>query len=176
MAIQIELIKLTNWRKKLAPNTTLRLNVTERLKGTALNVNHRFIYILFLFPLNLKNKRSTDKSSETRTIWQKRTLTTSYEWKSLFHSFCCWTGNWWKSHTITFSWLWKQKRKKSRRKLFRKSLGKKLKEGDIIPATSISQEENIPLQASFIDEILDINMEDRNKQCSLFMNQWKLYL
>ena len=65
----------------------------------------------------------------------------------------------------------KAKKKKSRRKLFRKSLEKKLKEGDIIPATSISQEENIPLQASFIDEILDINMEDRNKQCNLFMNQ-----
>ena len=65
----------------------------------------------------------------------------------------------------------KAKKKKSRRKLFRKSLEKKLKEGDIIPATSISQEENIPLRASFIDEILDINMEDRNKQCNLFMNQ-----
>ena len=54
MAIQIELIKLTNGRKKLAPNTTLRLNVTARLKGTALNVNHRFH--LHTFPVPIKSK------------------------------------------------------------------------------------------------------------------------
>ena len=33
----------------------------------------------------------------------------------------------------------------------------------IPPASSFSQEDEVPLQASFIDENLDINMEERNE-------------
>ena len=41
--------------KDLAQNTTLKLKVTTRRKGTALNVNNNFIYILFLAPLTVSN-------------------------------------------------------------------------------------------------------------------------
>ena len=46
MGVQTVLIKLTNRKKKLVLNTTLKLKVTARRKVTALNVKHRFIYIL----------------------------------------------------------------------------------------------------------------------------------
>ena len=49
LAVQIALIKLTNGKKKLAPNTTLQLKV--KVKRTALKVNHLFIYIFLLLPL-----------------------------------------------------------------------------------------------------------------------------
>ena len=55
------------------------------------------------------------------------------------------------------------KDKKSRRTLFRKPLEKKLRESEIIPVTSTSQEEEVPLQANFIDENLDVNMEELNE-------------
>ena len=51
-----------------------------------------------------------------------------------------------------------------------------VRKGGITPATSTSQEEKVPLQANFIDENLDINMEKPNEEMELFMNQWKWYL
>ena len=38
-----------------------------------------------------------------------------------------------------------------------------MKEGDITSATSIAQEEKVPLQANFTDENLDINTEKLNE-------------
>ena len=55
-------------------------------------------------------------------------------------------------------------------------LEKKVTEGDITLATSTSQKEEVPLQANFIDENLNINMKQLMNQWKLFMNQWKLYL
>ena len=40
MAVKIVLIKLINGKKKLAQNTTLKLKVTARRKGTTLNANY----------------------------------------------------------------------------------------------------------------------------------------
>ena len=45
-SVQIVLMKLINGKKKLAQNTILKLKVTARRKGTVLNINHRFIYML----------------------------------------------------------------------------------------------------------------------------------
>ena len=42
---------------------------------------------------------------------------------------------------------------------------------DITPATSTSQEQKVLLEANFIDENLDINVEELNKPMKLFMNQ-----
>ena len=47
--------KIKKLKKKLAQNRTFKLKVTARREGTALNVNHRFIYILVLAPLNVSN-------------------------------------------------------------------------------------------------------------------------
>ena len=47
---------------------------------------------------------------------------------------------------------------KSRRTLFRKPLEKQVRKGDITPAISSSQEEEVPQQANFTDDNLDINM------------------
>ena len=55
---------------------------------------------------------------------------------------------------------YESKEKKSRRKLFRKLFEKNVME---CSATSISQEENVPLQANFIDKNLDINMTELNE-------------
>ena len=41
-----------------------------------------------------------------------------------------------------------------------KAIGKKWGKGDITPVTSTSQEEEVPLQANFIDENLDVNLEE----------------
>ena len=68
---------------------------------------------------------------------------------------------------LVFSY--ESKEEKSRRTLIKKPLEKNLREGDITPATSTSQEEKVPLQANFIDGNLDINMKE-------LMNQRKLYL
>ena len=38
-----------------------------------------------------------------------------------------------------------------------------MRAGDITPATSISQEEELPLQGNFIDKNLDINLEELNE-------------
>ena len=46
---------------------------------------------------------------------------------------------------------YKSKEKNSRRTLFRKPLKKNAREGDITPATSTSQEEEVPLQANYYD-------------------------
>ena len=51
------------------------------------------------------------------------------------------------------------KEKKSRRTLFGEPLDRNVREGDIAPATSTSQEEEVLLQSNFVDENLDINME-----------------
>ena len=49
---------------------------------------------------------------------------------------------------------YKSKEKNSRRTLFRKSLKKNAREGDITPVTSTSQEEEVPLQANYYDRSL----------------------
>ena len=51
----------------------------------------------------------------------------------------------------------------SGRTLFRKPLQKNERESDIAPASIFSQEEEVPLQASFMDENLDINIEELNE-------------
>ena len=38
-----------------------------------------------------------------------------------------------------------------------------MRDGDITPATSTSQEEDVPVQANFIDKNLDVNMEELNE-------------
>ena len=55
MAVQLVLIKILNRIKKLTLNITLKPKVIARRKGASYNANHRFIYILFLAPLNLNN-------------------------------------------------------------------------------------------------------------------------
>ena len=65
------------------------------------------------------------------------------------------------------------KQKKSRRALFRKLLEKNVR-GYITPVTSTSQEEEVPLQASFIDENLDINMEELNKPMKVILEPMKV--
>ena len=45
-----------------------------------------------------------------------------------------------------------QREKKSRRTLLRNSFQKNVREGDITPAISTSQQQEVPLQANFIDE------------------------
>ena len=62
---------------------------------------------------------------------------------------------------LVFSY--ESKEEKSRRTLIKKPLEKNLREGDITPATSTSQEEKVPLQANFIDGNLDINMKEINE-------------
>ena len=69
--------------------------------------------------------------------FDKKTLATSCKWSSLFHSFYLWTGNWWKCQINPFLG-YESKKIKSRKTLFRKPL-KKVKEGDITPATWSSQ-------------------------------------
>ena len=53
--------------------------------------------------------------------------------------------------------------KVKRRTLFRNPLEKDVREGDITPTTSTSQEEGVSLQANFIYENLDINMMELNE-------------
>ena len=64
---------------------------------------------------------------------------------------------------LTFFLGYESKKKKSRRTLFRKPLEKNVRQGDTTPSTSTSQEEEVPLQANFIDKNLDINMEKLNE-------------
>ena len=48
--------KINKWKKEACTEHNLEAEGrTARRKGTALNVNHRFIYILFLAPLNVSN-------------------------------------------------------------------------------------------------------------------------
>ena len=52
---------------------------------------------------------------------------------------------------------------------------KNVRGGDITPATSTSQEEEVPLQENFIDENLDTNMEELNETMEI-IHEPKLYL
>ena len=58
LAFRIVLIKSINGKKKLAENTALKLKVTAKRKGTALNLNHRLI-------------DSPMKSKQLREAWIK---------------------------------------------------------------------------------------------------------
>ena len=49
-----------------------------------------------------------------------------------------------------------------------------LKEVDVTPATSTSQEEEVPRQANFIDENLDINMEELHEPMEVIHEPMKI--
>ena len=49
-----------------------------------------------------------------------------------------------------------------------------MRDGDITPATSTSQEEDVPVQANFIDKNLDINMEELNEPMEIIHEQMKI--
>ena len=49
-----------------------------------------------------------------------------------------------------------------------------MREGDITPATSTSQEKEVPLQTNFIDENLDINMEELNEPMEVIHEPMKI--
>ena len=51
-----------------------------------------------------------------------------------------------------------------------------MKEDDIAPATTNSQEEEVPLQANFTDRNLCINMEERNETLEAIHEQMKIIL
>ena len=53
-------------------------------------------------------------------------------------------------------------------------MGEKVKEGDIASATSISQEEEVPLQANSKDENLVINMEELNEPMAVIHESMKI--
>ena len=49
-----------------------------------------------------------------------------------------------------------------------------MRDGDITPATSTSQEEDVPVQANFIDKNLDINMEELNEPMEIIHELMKI--
>ena len=49
-----------------------------------------------------------------------------------------------------------------------------MRQGNITPATSTSQGEEVPLQANFIDENLDINLEERNEPVEVIHELMKI--
>ena len=49
-----------------------------------------------------------------------------------------------------------------------------MREGDITPATSTSREEEVPLQANFTVENLDINMEELNETMEVIHEPMKI--
>ena len=49
-----------------------------------------------------------------------------------------------------------------------------MREGDITRATSTSQEEEVPQQGNFIDENLDINMEELNESMEVIHETMKI--
>ena len=51
---------------------------------------------------------------------------------------------------------------------------KNVREGDIIPATLTSQEEEVPLQANCVDEYLDVNMEELNEPMEFIYETMKI--
>ena len=51
-----------------------------------------------------------------------------------------------------------------------------MRQVDITPATPISQEEEVPLQANFIDENFDINVEGLNETMKVIHEPMKIYL
>ena len=69
---------------------------------------------------------------------------------------------------------YESKEKKSRRTLFRKPLEKKVREGDITPATSTSLEEEVPLKANFLAENLDIKLEELNEPMEVIHEPMKI--
>ena len=69
---------------------------------------------------------------------------------------------------------YESKEKKSRRTLFREPLKKNVREVDIAPATSTFQEKKVPQQANFIDENLDINMEELNEPMKFIHEPMKI--
>ena len=152
-------------KKKLAENTTLKLKVTARRKGTALNVNHRFIYIL-TFP-------GTIKCKQLRKAWIKAVRREPFDKKGSWQpapsdrvcSIHFVDGLATDENSIPTLFLgYESKEKKSRRRtLFRKPLEKNVREGDITPTTSTSQEQEVSLQANFIYENLDVNMMELNE-------------
>ena len=72
-----------------------------------------------------------------------------------------------------FSLVMKVKRK-NQEEHYLDSHWKKLGEGDITPATSTSQEEEVPLQANAIDEELDINIEELNEPMEVIHEPMKI--
>ena len=46
-----------------------------------------------------------------------------------------------------------------------------MRDGDITPATSTSQEVDVPVQANFIDKNLDVNMEELNEPMEIIHEQ-----
>ena len=69
---------------------------------------------------------------------------------------------------------YESKVKKSRRTLFIKPLDKNVREGDFTPANSTSQEDEVLLQANFIDENLDINVEELNEPIEVIHKPMKI--
>ena len=47
--------KINKWKKETCTEHNLEAEGNCKKKGVALNVNHHFIYILFLAPLNVSN-------------------------------------------------------------------------------------------------------------------------
>ena len=65
-------------------------------------------------------------------------------------------------------------KRKNQEEHYLESHWKKVREGDITPATSTSQEEEVPLQPNFIDENLDINMEELNEPMKVIHEPMKI--
>ena len=57
--------------------------------------------------------------------------------------------------------------------IIQKTIEEKREEGYITPATSTSQEEEVPLQTNFIDENLDNNMEELNEPMEIIHEPMK---
>ena len=163
LAVQIALIKLINVTKKLAQNKTLKLRVTERRKGDCLECKP---------PFHLHTFPGLINGNQLREAWIKTVRRESFvkkgSWQPAPSDQVCsihfvdgLTAD--KNPIPNFFLGYESKEKKSRRTLFRKPLEKNAREGDITPATSTSQEEEVFQQANFIDENLDINMEKLNE-------------
>ena len=68
----------------------------------------------------------------------------------------------------------KVKRKNQEEHYLESHWRKNVREVDITPATSNSQEKAIPLQANFTDENLDINMEEFNEPMEFIHEPMKI--
>ena len=68
----------------------------------------------------------------------------------------------------------KVKRKNQEEHYLESHWRKNVREVDITPATSNSQEKAIPLQANFTDENLDINMEELNEPMEFIHEPMKI--
>ena len=104
LAVQIALTKLTNGKKKLAPNATLQLKVIEKRKRTALKVNHLFIYIFLLLPLREAWIKAARRGSfDEKGGWEPAALDRV---SSIHFPDGMATG---KNCISTVFWLWKQR-------------------------------------------------------------------